>query len=211
MVYFLFLCLLNWFCTIANLRIICVTEIKNVSILFYSIKTGLAHLTLRFLYIFGCSGPQCGSSAARGSRKSFCASLPLRTVGYSGTRLVPTTYSFLLLLSWLAKIPPKFSTDDFSWAWLAKERKLLYLPSLLRLRPKKSWRTVYWSISLCLLNSPIWKNHLMANAQRSGTFDPDSFQILKFYKSILNILTRPFTMKKLRKFWWKLKKWRTFF
>ena len=98
--------------------------------LFYMTRTFDSEVSLHLWLLWSTMRQQCSS------RKSFCAPLPLRTVGYSGTRLVPTTYSFLLLLSWLAKIPPKFSTDDFSWAWLAKERKLLYLPSLLRLRPK---------------------------------------------------------------------------
>ena len=58
----LFVCW-NLFCTIANLRIKCVTETKNVSVLFYknvksSFSTWLTHLTLRFLYILGCSGPR---------------------------------------------------------------------------------------------------------------------------------------------------------
>ena len=56
----------NLFCTIANLRIKCVTETKNASVLFYknvksSFSTWLTHLTLRFLYILGCSGPRCGT------------------------------------------------------------------------------------------------------------------------------------------------------
>ena len=60
----LFVCW-NLFCTIANLRIKCVTETKNVSVLFCknlksSFSTWLTHLTLRFLYIIGCSGPRCG-------------------------------------------------------------------------------------------------------------------------------------------------------
>ena len=60
----LFVCW-NLFWTIANLRIKCVTETKNVSVLFYknlksSFSTWLTHLTLRFLYILGCSGPRCG-------------------------------------------------------------------------------------------------------------------------------------------------------
>ena len=54
MVYFSFFCL-NLFCTIANLRIKCVTETKNVSGFFYK------NVTLRFLYILGCSGPLCGT------------------------------------------------------------------------------------------------------------------------------------------------------
>ena len=65
----LFVCW-NLFCTIANLRIKCVTETKNVSVLFYknlksSFSTWLTHLTLRFLYILGCSGPQCGGGHTR--------------------------------------------------------------------------------------------------------------------------------------------------
>jgi hypothetical protein len=57
---FLFVCC-NLFCTIANLRIKCVTETKNVSVLFYKkLSTWLTHLNLRFLYIIGCSGPRCG-------------------------------------------------------------------------------------------------------------------------------------------------------
>ena len=40
-------------CKIENLKIKCVTETKNVSVLFCK------HLTLRFLYILGCSGPLC--------------------------------------------------------------------------------------------------------------------------------------------------------
>ena len=45
----------------------CVTETKNVSVLFYknlksSFSTWLTHLTLRFLYIIGCSGPRCAAS-----------------------------------------------------------------------------------------------------------------------------------------------------
>ena len=61
----LFVCW-NLFCTIANLRIKCVTEIKNVSVLFHknlksSFSTWLTHthLPLRFLYILGSSGPWC--------------------------------------------------------------------------------------------------------------------------------------------------------
>ena len=61
----LFICW-NLFCTIANLRIKCVTETKNASVLFYknlksSFFTWLTHLTLRFLYIVGCSGPRCAA------------------------------------------------------------------------------------------------------------------------------------------------------
>ena len=64
----LFVCW-NLFCTIANLRIKCVTETKNVSVLFYknlksSFSTWLTHLILRFLYIIGCSGPRCGSGCS---------------------------------------------------------------------------------------------------------------------------------------------------
>ena len=60
----LFVCW-NLFCTIANLRIKCVTETKNVSVLFYknvksSFSTWLTHFSLRCLYILGCSGPRCG-------------------------------------------------------------------------------------------------------------------------------------------------------
>ena len=56
----------NLFCTIANLRIKCVTETKNVSVLFYknlksSFSTWLTHLPLRFLYILGWSGPWCAA------------------------------------------------------------------------------------------------------------------------------------------------------
>ena len=63
----LFVCW-NLFCTIAKLRIKCVTETKNVSVLFYknlksSFSTRLTHLTLRFLYILGCSGPRCGGGS----------------------------------------------------------------------------------------------------------------------------------------------------
>ena len=63
----LFVCW-NLFCTIANLRIKCVTETKNVSVLFYknvksSFSTWLTHLTLRFLYILGCFGPRCNTPA----------------------------------------------------------------------------------------------------------------------------------------------------
>ena len=59
----LFVCW-NLFCTIANHRIKCVTETKNVSVLFYrnvksSFSTWLTHSTLRFLYILGGFGPQC--------------------------------------------------------------------------------------------------------------------------------------------------------
>ena len=61
----------NIFCTIGNLRIKCVTETKNVSVLFYkNLKSSfstcmpwLTHLTLRFLYILGCSGPMCATLA----------------------------------------------------------------------------------------------------------------------------------------------------
>ena len=64
----LFVCW-NLFCTIANLRIKCVTETKNVSVLFYknvksSFSTWFTHLTLRFLYILSCSGPRCASASA---------------------------------------------------------------------------------------------------------------------------------------------------
>ena len=59
----LFVCW-NLFWIIANLRIKYVTETKNVSVLFYknlklSFCTWLTDLTLRFLYILGCSGPRC--------------------------------------------------------------------------------------------------------------------------------------------------------
>ena len=59
----LFVCW-NLFCTIANIRIKCVTETKKISLLFYknlksSFFTWLTHLTMRFLYIIGCSGPRC--------------------------------------------------------------------------------------------------------------------------------------------------------
>ena len=38
----------------------CVTETKNVSVLFYkNVKSSLSTMTLRFLYILGCSGPRC--------------------------------------------------------------------------------------------------------------------------------------------------------
>ena len=44
---------------------LCVTETKKVSVLSYknlksSFSKWLTHLTLRFLYILGCSGSQCG-------------------------------------------------------------------------------------------------------------------------------------------------------
>ena len=60
----LFVCW-NVFCTIENLRIRFATEIKNIFVLFFknlesSFSTLLSHLTLRFLYILGCSGPRCG-------------------------------------------------------------------------------------------------------------------------------------------------------
>ena len=59
----LFVCW-NLFWTVANLRIKCVTETKNVPVLFYknlksNFSTRLTHLTLRFLYILGYSGPRC--------------------------------------------------------------------------------------------------------------------------------------------------------
>jgi hypothetical protein len=62
----LFVCW-NLICTIANLKIKCVTETRNVSVLFYkniksSFSTWLTHLTLRFLYFLGCSGPRCAST-----------------------------------------------------------------------------------------------------------------------------------------------------
>ena len=62
----LFVCS-NLFCTIVNLRIKCVTETKNVSVLFYknlisSFSTWLTHLNLRFLYILGCTGPWWGNA-----------------------------------------------------------------------------------------------------------------------------------------------------
>ena len=65
----LFVCW-NLFCTIANLRIKCVTETKNASVLFYknlksSFFTWLTHLTLRFLYIVGCSGQRCAIAKIR--------------------------------------------------------------------------------------------------------------------------------------------------
>ena len=55
----------NLFCTIVNLKIKCVTETKNVSVLFCknlksSFSTLPAHLSLRFLYILGWSGPVFG-------------------------------------------------------------------------------------------------------------------------------------------------------
>ena len=53
-----------------NLRIKCMTETKNVSVLFYkNLKSSFlhstwhTHLTQRFLYILGCSGPWCGIAA----------------------------------------------------------------------------------------------------------------------------------------------------
>ena len=57
-------CLLKLTLNNSNLRIKCVTESKNVSVLFYrnlksSFSTWLTHLTLWFLYILGCSGPGC--------------------------------------------------------------------------------------------------------------------------------------------------------
>jgi hypothetical protein len=63
----LFICW-NLSCTIANLRIKCVSETKNVSVLFYknlksSFSTWLTHLTQKFLYILGCSGPECAAAA----------------------------------------------------------------------------------------------------------------------------------------------------
>ena len=53
---------------IAHLRIKCVTETKNVSALFYkNLKSWLTHLTLRFLYIIGSSGPRwCARCASCG-------------------------------------------------------------------------------------------------------------------------------------------------
>ena len=56
------------FC-IANLRIRFVTETENVSSLFYkklnsSFSLWLTHLTPRFLYLLGCSGPWCGGGLA---------------------------------------------------------------------------------------------------------------------------------------------------
>ena len=59
----LFVCW-NLFCTIVNLRIKCVTETKNVSVLFcknlkLSFSTWPTHLSLRFLYIFGWFIPRC--------------------------------------------------------------------------------------------------------------------------------------------------------
>ena len=61
----LFVCW-NLFCTIVNLRIKCVTETENVSVLFCknlksSFSTWLTHLPLRFLYILGWSGPWCAA------------------------------------------------------------------------------------------------------------------------------------------------------
>ena len=53
----LFVCW-NLFCTLANLRIKCVTETKNVK---SSFSTWLTHLNLRFLYILGCSSPRCAT------------------------------------------------------------------------------------------------------------------------------------------------------
>ena len=67
MIWFISVLIVCWhlFCTILNLRIKCVTETKDVSGFFYknlnwSFSTWLRHLTLRFLYILGFSGPQCG-------------------------------------------------------------------------------------------------------------------------------------------------------
>jgi hypothetical protein len=73
----LFLCR-KLFCTIAKFRIKCVTETKNASVLLYknlksSFLTRLAHLTLRFLYILGCSGPWWAATTASRS----CAKLIL--------------------------------------------------------------------------------------------------------------------------------------
>ena len=58
----------NLFCRIANLIIKYMTETKNGFVLFYknlksSISKWLTHFTLRFLYIFVCSGPKCASLA----------------------------------------------------------------------------------------------------------------------------------------------------
>ena len=52
---------------------------KNVSVLFYknrksSFSTLLSHLTFRFLYILGCSGPWCAAAASR-RRFLFCQNL----------------------------------------------------------------------------------------------------------------------------------------
>ena len=64
LIQFMFVCW-NLFCTIANLRIKCLTETKNVSVLFYkNYKSSFlhdTHLIPRFLYILGCSGPWCGT------------------------------------------------------------------------------------------------------------------------------------------------------
>ena len=61
MVYFTFVCLL--FCTIANLRIKCLTEIKNVPALLY--KNQASYMTHSFdseVYLhYWISGPWCGA------------------------------------------------------------------------------------------------------------------------------------------------------
>ena len=81
----LFVCW-NLFSTIAKLRIKCVTKSKNVFILVYknvesSFSTWLTHLTLRFLYIFGCSGPRCAAAAVALVLKVVSSYLALLTKG----------------------------------------------------------------------------------------------------------------------------------
>ena len=72
---FLFVCR-NLFCTIANLRIKCVTETKKKSFLFLknlksNFSTWPTHLTLRFLDILGYSGPRCATALWYNGVKSF--------------------------------------------------------------------------------------------------------------------------------------------
>ena len=94
---------LNLFCIRANLRIKCVNEPKNVSVSFYknlesSFSTWLTHLTLRFLYFLGCSGPRCGGSGGR-RHQGFATSLLTHPRQPDIARLLPMfkgklTFSF---------------------------------------------------------------------------------------------------------------------
>ena len=93
----LFVCW-NLFCTIANLRIKCVTETKNVSVLFYknvksSFSTWLTHLTLRFLYILGCSGPRWAVPAAHFKLHFLSHNVQWHTVGRSNQECKETLES----------------------------------------------------------------------------------------------------------------------
>ena len=114
------------FFTIANLPIKCLTETKNVSVLFYknfksSFSTWLTHLTLRFLYKMRHSGPWCG--AARHRRGGGGA---IWTIFDNEVLLRPVGNHDQELCSMQVRLPPAWKIPHTQWGRIRSKLWFVY-------------------------------------------------------------------------------------